>query len=64
MYVSGKQSQYSYHPMRCGGGGGKGGAGVGVLPLEIHERVGKSVVVFWERFRDLLIFKRQCIYNS
>ena len=60
MYVSGKQSQYSYHPMRWGGGG----AGVGVLPLEIHERVGKSVVAFWERFRDLLIFKRQCIYNS
>jgi len=57
MYVSGKQSQYSYHPMRRG-------AGIGVSPLEKYETVGKSVVAFWERFRDLLIFKRQCIYNS
>ena len=28
MYVSGKQSQYSYHPMRCGGGGEERGKGV------------------------------------
>ena len=56
MYVSGMKSQYSYHSMRVGGG-----EGVGVSPLEIYERVGKSVVAFSEGFRDLLIFKRQCI---
>ena len=39
----------------------EGGGGVGVSPLEIYERVGKSVVAFSEGFHDLLIFKRQCI---
>lgn len=38
-----------------------GGGGVGVSPVEIYERVGKPVVAFSEGFRDLLIFKRQCI---
>ena len=28
---------------------GRGGGGVGVSPLEIYERVGKSVIAFWER---------------
>ena len=31
------------------GGEGGGGGGGGVSPLEVYERVGKSVIAFWER---------------